>query len=412
STPAILRLSHWGYIDLVITFYTTAALLCLLRWREDRSARSWLVLGALSLGFALATKPNGLVAALVLAFLVAWTIAKTESRSLGKIFGELSLFGGVALLPFLPWGAKNWWQTGNPFFPLLGNFFGGYSAAPGAAVGFGELGIFAKRELLYQENIWQILALPLRVFFAGQDDSPQFFDGVLTPVLIAFLPWAFKGKWLEEKKFLAGFALLFFAYALLLVELRIRYILVIVPPLAALLIYGVFNVYLRIKRPVYLFAPLLFFAAWQGSYLWRYFAAAEPLEYLTGRESREDYLMRMLPEYAAFRYIERETPPSAKIYLLFIGRRAYYCERDYFHDSGDLPGYLLGVIRNAKGSGDVERALRQLRISHLMMRGDLLAAFLGNNLTPDQTKIWNEFASTRLKPAFGERGYSVFRLDG
>ncbi len=28
STPVILRLSHWGYIDLGITFYTTAALLC------------------------------------------------------------------------------------------------------------------------------------------------------------------------------------------------------------------------------------------------------------------------------------------------------------------------------------------------------------------------------------------------
>src|SRR5918995_1704097 len=32
STPAVLRLSHWAYIDLGITFYSTAALLCLLRW--------------------------------------------------------------------------------------------------------------------------------------------------------------------------------------------------------------------------------------------------------------------------------------------------------------------------------------------------------------------------------------------
>jgi hypothetical protein len=372
----------------------------------------WLALGALSLGFALATKPNGLVAALVIASLVAWTIAKTESHSLTKNFAELSLFGGLALIPFLPWAAKNWFQTGNPFYPLLGNLFAGHGSSPGVAVGFGGLGIFDKRELLYQESFWQILGLPLRVFFSGQDDNPQYFDGVLSPVLIAFLPWAFKGKWFEEKKLLAGFALLFFAYALFLVELRIRYILVIVPPLAALLIFGVFNVYLRIKRPAYLFAAVLFFAAWQGSYLWGYFQAAEPLGYLLGRESREDYLTRMLPEYAAFRYIERETTPSAKIYLLFIGRRAYYCERDYFHDSGDLPGYLLGVIRNAKGPGDIEKALRQMKITHLMVRGDLLAAFLGNNLTPDQTKTWNVFASTRLKPAFAERGYSVFQLNG
>ena len=58
STPAILRLSHWAYIDLGITFYTAASLLCLLRWREDRGVYRWLALAALSLGFALASKPT------------------------------------------------------------------------------------------------------------------------------------------------------------------------------------------------------------------------------------------------------------------------------------------------------------------------------------------------------------------
>ena len=412
STPAVLRLSQWAYIDLGITFYTTASLLCLVRWREERSVLRWLALSALSLGFALATKPNGLVAALVISMLFVLTLVKPPRQGAGQVLKELSLFGSLALIPFLPWLAKNWLQTGNPFFPLLGSLFAGQSSASSAAVGFGALGIFAKRELLYHENFWQILGLPLRVFFSGQDDNPQFFDGVLMPILICFLPWTFKGKWLAEKRFLASFALLFFLYALFLVELRIRYILLIVPPLVALMVYGVFNVYLRIKRPVFLVAVLLFFAAWHGSYLWRYFQAAEPLGYLTGREAREAYLMRMLPEYAAFRYINRETPPSAKIYLLFIGRRAYYCERDYFHDNGDLPGVLLDAVSNAKTADQIAQSLKQIGITHLMMREDLLTAFLNNNLTPDQARVWNEFAMTRLQPMFRERGYSVYQFDG
>lgn len=409
STPVVLRLSHWGYVDLGVTFYTTGSLLCLLRWREDRTALRWLALSALSLGFALATKPNGLVAALVIAFLFIGLSAKSPGENVLK---ELALFAGLALVPYLPWLAKNWWQTGNPFFPLLANLFGGHSAAPGGAAGFSELGIFARRELLYGENIWQMLALPLRVFFSGQDDHPQFFDGVLTPILIGFLPWVFKGKWYEEKKHLFLFSLLYLAYAVFLVEVRIRYILLIVPALAALSIYGIFNVYLRMRRPVCLAAVLLAFGAWHGSYLWHYFHAADPVGYLTGRENRQAYLTRMLPEYAAFRYIERETSPSAKIYLLFVGRRAYYCERDYLHDYGDLPGYLAGAIRSAKAPADVEKSLRQLNITHLMVRGDLLAEFLGNNLTPGQIMIWNQFASTHLTPVFAERGYSVFQLDG
>jgi hypothetical protein len=372
----------------------------------------WLVLAALSLGFALATKPNGLVAALVLSLLFALIQVKPPREKLRHSFGELCLFGGFALLPFLPWLVKNWFQTGNPFFPLLGNWFAAKTSTGVPAVGFGGVGIFAKRELLYHENVWQIIGLPIRLFFSGQDDNPQFFDGVLTPVLIALLPWAFKGKWLEEKKLLAGFASLFLIYALFLADLRIRYVLVIVPPLVVLLVYGIFNVYLRIKRPVFLVAVLLFFAAWQGTYLWRYFEAAAPLPYLFGSESREAYLSRVLPEYSAFRYINQQTVATAKIYLLFMGRRAYYCDRDYFHDSGELPGFLLDAVRNAKGPQQIDQSLKQQKITHLLMREDLLAAFLTNNLTPDQAQRWHEFAVNRLKPVFRERGYSVYQLNG
>jgi hypothetical protein len=280
------------------------------------------------------------------------------------------------------------------------------------AASFPGVGIFDKRELLYGENIWQILALPLRIFFSGQDDNPQYFDGVLTPILILLLPWAFKGKWLDEKKLLASFALLLLLYALFLVDMRIRYVLSIVPPLVILLAYGVFNIYIRIKHPAVLLAGLLLFAGWHGAYLWKYFWETEPLAYLIGSESKEQFLMRVLPEYPAFRHINRETPLDAKIYLLFVGRRAYYCNRRYFHDGGDLPGFLLGVIRAAKDAEQIEQSLKQEQITHLMAREDLLTSFLSNNLTADQARRWNEFANHRLKLNFRARGHAVYQLHG
>ena len=173
----------------------------------------------------------------------------------------------MTLLPFLPWLLKNWWQTGNPFYPFFPGLFRAKAAAVLDAASFPGIGIFDKRELLYGENIWQIVALPLRLFFSGQDDNPQYFDGVLTPLLILLLPWVFTGKWPEDKKLLAGFALLSLLYALFLVDLRVRYVLSIVPPLAILAVYGVFNIYARIKRPAILFAGLSLFAhmAWRIS---------------------------------------------------------------------------------------------------------------------------------------------------
>lgn len=411
SIPTVARLSHWGYIDLGITFYTTVSLLALLHWREQRESLVWLALAALSLGFALATKPNGLVVALVISLLFLLVVAKPPRKRPASTIRELVLFGACAALPFVPWLAKNWFQTANPFYPLLGNLFSRHSGTISA--GFSGLGIFNKRELLYGEERWQLIGLPLRIFFFGQDDNPQFFDGVLTPILIIFLPWTFKGKWLEEKRMLGLFALLFFLYAVFLVDLRIRYILLIVPPLVILAVYGIHNVYLGIKRPAFLFAALIFFGLWHGVYLWRYIREATPFAYLSGSESRDAYLSRRLPEYAALQYINRNTAPTAKVYLLFVGRRAYYCEREYFHDGGDLPGYLLAAIRGARSPEQIEQALKRQGITHLIAREDLLKNFLTHNLTADQAALWNRFAQKRLTLMFRDRGRAaVYQLHG
>jgi hypothetical protein len=413
SIPAVLRLSHWAYVDLGVTYYSTASLLCLLRWREEKGSISWLLLAAASAGFTAATKPNGFVAAAMLSFLLLFISLQERQRGLATIAADLGLFATLGALPCLPWLAKNWLQTGNPFFPLLPGLFPGSGAVAGdGSVGFTGLDIFAKRAWLYGESAWQIAALPLRLFFAGRDDDPQHFDGVLSPLLILLLPWVFKGKWLSEKRLLLGFALLYLAYALFLVDMRARYVLAIVPPLAALAIYGVFNVYLSIKRPAYLCAGLLLCAGVHGYYLWRYFEDIEPLAYLTGTESRDHYLARVLPGYPAFQYVNRDLPPTAKIYLLFIGRRGYYCERDYFHDGGELPGFLLAAVRAAKHPADIHRQLTKKGLTHLLVREELLVRFLRDNLSPAELSIWDGFVSGHLQDRFRSNGYSVVQIHG
>ena len=158
-----------------------------------------------------------------------------------------------------------------------------------------------------------------------------------------------------------------------------------------LLTYGVFNVYLRIKQPAYLFAALFCVAAFNGYYLWRYFQDVAPLGYVIGRENRAAYLARALPEYPAFQYINRELSPTTKIYLLFVGRRGYYVEREYFHDGGELPGFLLGAIQSAKEPADVARRLKARHLTHLLVRDELLIRFLRDNLDPAQQRLWDRF---------------------
>jgi hypothetical protein len=203
---------------------------------------------------------------------------------------------------------------------------------------------------------------------------------------------------------------LFLVYAIFLVDMRVRYVLPIVPPLVILLAFAVFNIYLRIKRPVLIAAPLVFFAGLHMTYLFYYVREAQPAQYLLGRESRDAYLARALAEYPAFQYINRETPPQAKIYLLFIGRRAYYCRRDYFHDGGDLPNLLLATLKSAQEPADIAHKLTETHLTHLLIREDLLVKFFRDNLTPAQQSLWNRFALQHLRGVFRDRGYSVLQL--
>ncbi|HXG50599.1 MAG TPA: hypothetical protein VNN77_04225 [candidate division Zixibacteria bacterium] len=410
SVPAVLRSMHAAYVDLGLVFYSTASLLCLVRWREE-GARRWLALAACSAGFAAATKPNGLLSLALLSMVFLLSAASAGAPK--RIVGAVALFGTLALIPVLPWLIKNELQTGNPFYPFLGRFFEATrDPAPGIGAAFTELGIFAKRKLLYGERWWQIAALPLRVFFSGRDHSPQYFDGVLTPLLILGLPWAFKGKWLCEKKLCIGFAALFLGYAIFLADLRVRYILPIVPPLVILLVYAVFNIYLRIGRPAYLYAGLLFFAAVNAGYLHRYAQETGAISYLAGGQSREGYLESKLAEYPAMRYVNEQTPETSKIYLLFVGRRAYYCRRRYIHDGGELPARLLRAVRQSAGPAEVAGRLRGEGITHLLVRRDLLDRYMADNLKPSELTVWSGFLERWAEKRFEGRGYAVYQLNG
>ena len=49
-----------------------------------------------------------------------------------------------------------------------------------------QMSILAYRSLAYQEQWWEIALLPIRIFFQGQDNDPQHFDGRLNPLLFVF----------------------------------------------------------------------------------------------------------------------------------------------------------------------------------------------------------------------------------
>ncbi|MDA3833563.1 MAG: glycosyltransferase family 39 protein, partial [Spirochaetales bacterium] len=260
SIPVIIKLSITVYVDLGVIFFTTSSLLLLLQWAERNFQTKFLVLAGLCCGLAAGTKYNGIISIVVLTSFVPIiyqrNVAKEKQSNSKALF-----YGGVfvlaTLITFSPWLSRNYAWTGNPIYPLHNSLFQKFkTVAKDTQPADTENSIdtlkettskgsnaFISRRILYNEPWWQALLLPLRFFYEGQDDNPQFFDGKLTPFLLllpalAFLIKSPTAQQRCEKNFLLFFAILYFFFTFFQESMRIRYIAPIVPPLVILSMYG------------------------------------------------------------------------------------------------------------------------------------------------------------------------------
>ena len=108
----------------------------------------------------------------------------------------------------------------------------------------GDWNHFAIRRIIFKESWAEIAAIPIRIFFQGQDDKPKYFDGKLNPFLLILPIFAFFPRSEEtsqakiEKNLLLAFIILFLLISFFKTSIRIRYIVPILPPLIILSTIG------------------------------------------------------------------------------------------------------------------------------------------------------------------------------
>jgi hypothetical protein len=401
STPMIIRLSITAYVDLGMIFFTTASVLAYLRWRDGSYADGkWLLLSAVFMGLAAGSKYNALISWLFLNLAVCYLYAKDTGKQLPAIRWGL-IFFLVALVVVSPWFVKNLILKGNPIYPLMDNLFqfihGGretlaFIAADEAEKGWGY-NLLRNRALLYGEEAWQILLLPLRIFFEGRDHSPQHFDGVLNPLFALAIPCAFVGSRKGSRLFFFLFIAFVFLVSILMADVRIRYILPILPFLTILAVMGIRNATewlasrrqssLRLAGQAVPFAVALLVVA-NLFYLGHQFTGIRPLPYLLGEESRDEYLSRQVGSYSATAFINRELPDDAVVYLLYLSGRGYYLDRNYIHHVGLEAAIVNAMVRSSADAGTLAAFLRSLGGTHLLVREELLMKALSDNF-PGET---------------------------
>ena len=430
SIPVIVKLSITAYIDLGEIFFSFASLLLILKWLRSGFRQRYLIYSGIMCGLALGTKYNGIVTLAILTLFVPFLYSRygeKKGRGIIQPVKQAMMFIIISLIVFSPWMIRNYHWKSNPVYPLYDGLFNPRKDISSQATSSDNdeetvnmnRGIFTYRSMIYNETGLEIALLPIRIFFQGQDNNPQYFDGRLNPFLLLLLFFAFYGlkddpEYLRrEKKILLAFSVLYFSFAFFTYDLRARYISPIIPPLILLSLFGLINLYkmanqvssilfrrLSIALVVIVICIALVINA---DYIRGQFEYVDPVPFITGKVSRDEYIGRYIPEYPAVRYINSNLDNKTKALFILIGNRGYYCDRDYTHDMN----IIKSSISRAKRSEDISDGLKKSGITHLLIRYGLFEGWTNNNFSKEKQGLTQQFFREHTDLLFYENGFGV-----
>ncbi len=370
SAPTIALLAGWAYVDLAALFYELLAFYLLLLWddapNDQKAAR--LAAAGLACGLAMGVKYTAVLLPAAVGGVVLWRSRRAGRRALLQ---RGLLLGGVAALTAAPWFLKNWALTGNPVYPffLPGQFWDDFRAWFYSRPGTG----------LAATAPWRLLIAPWEATVRGVEGAAGYSAtiGPLLLIAVPLLPLVWRSLTAAQKKIVALAAAiaapqyLFWLYGVawsaLLVQTRLLF------PIFGLLALLAGLALARLRRldrprfaPGWLLSAVVVLALGLdlSGAAWR-FAGDNPLAYLAGWESADDYLARHLPAYyPTISYLNHELPATARVYFLWEPR-SFYCQRAARPDA-ILDGFLH--LRHRFGdAAAIDHYLRQAGYSHVLV---------------------------------------------
>lgn len=320
AMPALPLLASWAYADMALVFYSAASLYAFVQYRNTRAGH-WLATLAVMSGFAISVKYTAFVVPLTCGLLLLLR------RPFVRSVAEAAQFSAIALLTALPYYARNALLMGNPFYPFVfgGRFWDDFRAAWYADSGTG-IGWDAARLLL----------LPVNTLLGYQDAN--FFDGrmgplflVLAPVSIWILVSRTRRDTAEGVSLLAIgiFSLLSFGAwtigvikSAALWQARLLFPALVPFAIPTALAWDSLSAFdtsrLRIGFMVNALITIVLVLTLFDQAV--FVLQRNPIAVAVGAQSRERYIERINPSYAALIRLMNELPVDAKVYSLFEPR--------------------------------------------------------------------------------------------
>lgn len=412
TLPVCMRVGIEPMSDLALAFYFGLSFAVFIFWGEQRGSRKLLLVVGLFLGFALCTKYNAILACAMfclcmLSFLQRW------DYSLPQLSKTIALIFLIALLIFLPWPIKNYIHTGNPLYPFAGGVFGVSDEMPF----MGGVSPINYRLMGYEEKWWQLLLIPLRMLFTGEDDNARQFDGVLSPILlISLLAIFIRQKEGRRPPWILNSALFIASYFFLSLNLFYALLRYQGPSLMPMMALTSAGIYIAIEwrdgkyRSLILRTVLASHVLWVSVYSYGWLNRTQAANYFLRAQVDDEYLTQRLDEYETIQYVNASLPADASLYLLFTGNRFFYYERKvrgaYFSQAP-----IVTWLKENPSADSLAEKFQRIGVTHLAIQNRRTRSSFDQSLNEAEKAAWTEFVAKHLELLHqGQQGQSVWRL--
>jgi hypothetical protein len=414
--PTAYDVAASAYVDLALAGYTALAVRAFGRWWATGQSRqlAWIAAGV---GGALSIKLSAAFLLLPLALLGLLHALGTGSHDRGNarpttaltaaaVLGALGL--GVTLAA--PWYVRNWIRTGSPFFPFYLEIWP--AQAPGWDLERSRL--YGTLFSLYGDvrSPLDYLWSPLRLAVAAQPDQPAYYDGVLGIAFVFALPLVAWALWrrrlgIELRLALVISAGLFVFW--LFSSQQLRYLLPATPGLAVAIAVAGHGLDGTVSRPL---RVLVLAAGGLGlPVIVAWFLTLDPARVVLGGEPREDFLASRLDYYPYYQVVNRDLPPTARVWLIDMRRDTYHLDRPAFSDFIFEDYTLTRYVRSAATVEEIRTRVQADGITHLLVRHDILLDYERSPIVDERRPRPENVAKLELMTAFFTQGTRLIKGD-
>ena len=439
TIPSVARISSWAYIDLGLTLWVLLGLFAYLHWRGgggegNRSSRSnrfsrsnglaveagltagtaetdgtvisgSLIVSAVFFGLAMGSKYTGLVLFAILGILVLGECVIIKKRR--SFIVPLIAWAGMALAVASPWYLKNLILTGNPFYPVLYSIFGGIGWDAIRASDFQSIIMGGMRM-----GAIDYLLLPWNLTVRGAY-TYEAFDGIIGPAFIIFLPLLiFVRKKNYPFRFLGIYSALYFIIWAV-ISLKVRKLIPVLAPVSLLagaaianLLDGGYSRLLKILVIVILFLVI----GLNLQMIVANMANVDPFRVITGRETKDQFLSRMVYNYRAIDFMNKNVSPGAGILFIYGGSAWYYSRHMTIVDSIFQDHTIKEMLMDSNSTAQLGELLRQRGITHILINMDIAEEGLSSILLPEKKDLLEIFFYQNTRPIFQDGSNLVIEM--